>query len=144
MNDLFKYETELVTKFQCNVYERRNPFRITEIAFEFNYTNGRIDIIGICGKSILYAFEAKLKKWREALDQAYRNSSFAHYSYVVLPENVIKNVLDNRQEFERRGIGLCTVNSSGIKVLFKAQKKYPIQPWLTSRALNFITESCYA
>jgi hypothetical protein len=144
MKNTFRYEKDLVAKFEYNVYERYNPFRITDVAFEFNYTNGRIDIVGICGKSILYAFEAKLKKWRDALDQAYRNSSFAHYSYVVLPDNVTENVLDNRTDFERRGIGLCTVNSAGIKVLFKAQKKRPIQPWLTNSALNFITESGYA
>ena len=118
----FKYENELVAKFECNIYDRYNPFRITDVAFEFNYTNGRIDIVGICGRSILYAFEAKLKKWRDALDQAYRNSSFAHYSYVILPENVTKKALENKREFQRRGIGICTVNSSGIKIVFKAHK----------------------
>ena len=35
---------------------------------------------------ILMAFEAKLKDWRYGLDQAYRNTCFAHKSYVVVPE----------------------------------------------------------
>ena len=141
---MFRYETELVSTFQQSLNESNNPFDLSGIAFEFDYRNGRTDIVGLRGKSVLIAFEAKLVKWKIALFQAYRNSSFAHYSYVLLPEATVKNAIRNRAEFDRRGIGLCAISSSKIKVLIKAKKRKPIQPWLTETALDYINHTNHA
>jgi len=133
-------ERHLVKEFESNVTRPENPFTVLNLAFEFNYQNGRVDIIGETNSGDLIAFEAKILRWRNALNQAYRSSSFAHYSYVVLPESTCRTALQKPHEFERRGIGLCSVSSSGIKVEITASKKEPIQPWLTIRALDYIRE----
>jgi hypothetical protein len=133
-------EQHLVKEFESNIVQPQNPFAVSNLAFEFNYQSGRVDMIGKTNSGDLIAFEAKISRWRIALNQAYRSSSFAHYSYVVLPESTCRIARQNPHEFERRGVGLCSVSPSGIKVEIPASKKEPIQPWLTIRALEYIGE----
>ena len=138
---MYSLEIQLVEDFKNNLLPLDHPFRITELADEFNYLNGRVDVIAKSEEGLLIAFEAKLKKWRIALNQAYRNSSFAHLSYVVLPTDSAMNALRNYNEFLKRGVGLCSVNSHGIKIEIDAKKNEPLQPWLTDSAFNFIASA---
>ena len=138
---MYSLEIQLVEDFKNNLLPLDHPFRITELADEFNYLNGRVDVIAKSEEGLLIAFEAKLKKWRIALNQAYRNSSFAHLSYVVLPTDSAMNALKNYNEFLKRGVGLCSVNSEGIKIEINAKKNKPLQPWLTDSAFNFIASA---
>ena len=141
VESMFERETALVDAFSCILSSGSNPFRIKQLAHEFYYQNGRVDVVGLCGKRILYSFEAKLRKWRLALYQAYRNSSFSHYSYVVLPEAVLAPALENKSEFVRRGVGLCAVSRDSLRVAIFAPKKFPLQPWLTNTAVSYISEN---
>ncbi len=59
------------------------PVRVTP---EFFYSRGRTDVVAVAEDENLITFEAKLTDWRTALHQAYRNTCFAHASYVVLPK----------------------------------------------------------
>jgi hypothetical protein len=131
-------ESQVVDDFENIINGLKNPFGIDGLAFEFNYISGKADIIGESKGGDLVAFEAKLKKWRVALNQAYRNSSFAHYSYVLLPEKSCNMALKEEREFIRRGVGLCSLNSAGISIEIQASRKRPIQPWLTKSALKYI------
>jgi len=140
MISMFKLEIHLVNNFNKLLNKNKNNFEIENLAFEFYYMSGRVDIIGKTNNGELITFEAKINKWRYALHQAYRNSSFAHYSYVLLPESNIKNALKNQYEFERRGIGLCSVDFNRIKIEIPASKKKPILPWLTNSAFNYLNE----
>jgi hypothetical protein len=111
---------------------------------EFQYPEGRADIIGSSSRSEVTAFEAKLDKWRVALHQAYRNSFYAHYSYVILPANRRLVALRHRHEFERRGVGLCTVNEKGIHIEIEACRKEPLRLWLTRNAVRATqAEGCH-
>jgi len=138
---MFKLEKHLTKKLKKIITKSRYPFKVANVAFEFNYTSGRTDILATTKRGHLIAFEAKLSRWRIAMHQAYRNSSFAHYSYVVLPASATKNALKKEHEFKKRGVGLCSVDSSGIKVEILAFKKRPIQPWITKSALNYIEKA---
>jgi len=135
---MFQKEIQIIEKFKNHLTNNSTPFDFSEIAFEFNYINGRVDLIGSNSFGELFAFEAKLAKWRIALNQAYRNSSFAHYSYILLPSCKIYLALKNSNEFTRRGIGLCSINQDIIRIEIEAPKNDPLQPWLTSSALNYI------
>lgn len=138
---MYKLESELVKEFRSTLFGNANTLSIIAVAPEFNYVEGRVDLIAINNDGDLVAFEAKLTRWRSALNQAYRNSSFAHYSYVVLPKTILENVIGHIDEFHRRGIGLCVFDSSsGIKVEVPAIRRKPIQPWLTSTAMNYISD----
>ena len=135
---MYKLERYLVEDFESIIKQSDNVFEISSFAFEFFYLSGRTDIIASTIDGNLIAFEAKLSRWRIAMNQAYRNTAFAHYSYVIIPRNVAKNALKNKYEFERRGLGLCSIDSSKVEIEIYPRIKEPIQPWLTNAALNYI------
>ena len=135
---MYELESDLVKDFQAVISGVPDTFRIIAMASEFNYVEGKVDLIAKDSNGDLVAFEAKLFRWRNALNQAYRNSSFAHYSYVVLPETTLENAVSHIGEFHRRGVGLCFFGLSGLRVEIPATRRNPIQPWLTNIALSYI------
>lgn len=137
---MYKLEKELVEDFGKKTLDLNAPFQLLNCAFEFNYRSGRADIIALSKGDFLFAFEAKLSQWRVALNQAYRTTSFAHFSYVVLPISKIKPALKQRHEFEKRGVGLCSVGVNGIEIEIPATQQDPLQPWLTDCALSYISK----
>jgi hypothetical protein len=148
---VYKLESHLVKDLESHLINSENPFTQLNIAFEFDYKNGRTDVIGLTDDGHLIAFEAKLTRWRDAVHQAYRSTSFAHYSYVVLPKSAVENALRESHEFERRGIGLCSIDpsvaSSVINIEIPAEKKEPLLRWLTNKALEYIGlrgETCHS
>ena len=68
---------------------------------------------------VLYAFEAKMKDWRKALQQAYRYSYFSDISLVVLPPQSGNVALNYMSIFKINNIGLWIFNQNE-KVLHKA------------------------
>jgi hypothetical protein len=135
---MFKLESHLITNLQQILQTNDKPFCQLTLAFEFDYQAGRVDVVATNFAGELIGFEAKLNRWRTAVHQAYRNTSFTHYSYVVLPEPVAQRALRWRFEFERRGIGLCSINFDEITVMIPALRKTPLQPWLTDCAVEYI------
>lgn len=138
---MFKKEFQIIEEFHRIFVNNSTPFNFSEIAFEFNYVSGRTDVICKNLSGELFAFEAKISKWRNALNQAYRNSSFAHYSYVLLPSSAVRIAIENSKEFSRRSIGLCSIKPDIIQIEIEAPKNEPIQPWLTDSAINYIKSS---
>jgi len=135
---MYRYEENLVEDFTQLISDLKNPFSIEGFAFEFFFVSGRTDIIGRSHDGSLFCFEAKLTKWKKALNQAYRNTAFAHYSYVVLPEKTAENARKHEIEFKRRKVGLCYIKNNGIDVEIPAKKTTPLQPWLTRNAFEHI------
>lgn len=68
----------------------------------------------------IIALEAKLSRWRQAINQANKYQKYADQTFVVLPENPAQIALKNKEEFLKSGIGLLTVNSKGVKPMIKA------------------------
>ncbi len=117
----------------------RSPFAkngLWGISTEFNYNRGRTDIILMTLNNEIIAFEAKLEKWREALHQAYRNSCFAHYSYIVVPETVAEKAIQYEIEFAQRSVGVCYLSNGKIVIARHADRSTPLQDWLLKRAQN--------
>jgi hypothetical protein len=139
---MFKKESQLVQAFADNLLSNSVVFPCSELAFEFDFRSGRTDIIGVSEGGELFAFEAKLERWKDALNQAYRNSAFAHSCYVVVPTDVAQSALKSEREFKRRGVGLCSVSHTGIEVLIPACHKDPLFPWLSESAKVYI--DCYS
>ncbi|RPI18475.1 MAG: hypothetical protein EHM58_05315 [Ignavibacteriae bacterium] len=136
---MYTKESQLVKDFQKKLKTtRKKNVKCLNFATEFNYRSGKTDIIGITKDGFLIAFEAKLYKWKDALHQAYKNTIYAHYSYVVLPDKTATIALKFIDEFEKRGIGLCTINQSSIIVHIEAIKNCPYSVWLTEHANNYI------
>ena len=106
----------------------------TGIVREFTYETGRTDVVTVSSNGDVLAFEAKLTKWRDALHQAYRNTRFAHQSFVVVPTEIATRASRFAAEFERRGVGLCAVQDGRIVIVHAAARTEPLQPWLSAIA----------
>lgn len=131
---MFASEQVLVERF-VEVLDR-GPWGALQLAREFFYYRGRTDLVGVSTTGEVIAFEAKLLKWRSALHQAYRNRCYAHQSYVLLPPRQAEAAARYEAEFNRRGIGICTVVADGVMIMRKAEAGEPIQPWLSRQAVE--------
>lgn len=131
-----EYDSEraLVDEFTRALTEALDLFGSVDFAEEFYYLRGRTDVVARTEDGNVIAFEAKLHDWREAMHQAYRNTCFAHESYVVLPCHVARRAVRSDIEFTRRGVGVCTVERGALKIVHPARKSEPVQKWLSDRA----------
>ena len=143
---MYKLEMDLMSDFKKMLVDCRTPFgRFVNLGDEFYFVTGRTDLLAIDTGGDLFAFEGKLSRWRTALHQAYRNLSFANYSYVVLPESSANQAVKFSRDFELRGIGLCSVGGDGIKCLITAKpEKDPLQPWLHEKAVLFLENGVFS
>lgn len=132
----FTTEEELVQAFGQKIHHFRTSLPKMKLCYEFVFMGGKTDIIGVTGANTVHSFEAKLKKWRDCLEQAYRNTSFSHYSYVLLPDFSAKRALEEPEEFRKRGVGLCSYSDGKVKLHIRPKKQAPLQPWLTKRAVE--------
>jgi predicted transcriptional regulator len=56
------------------------------------------------------ALEAKLQKWKQALNQARRYQKYADYSFVLLDKRFSAPAEDNIEEFSKHNVGLVTMS----------------------------------
>lgn len=139
MVTLYSTEQELVDVF-LDQLTHGGSWEASKFGTEFNYMRGKTDIIAISLCNEVIAIEAKLSKWRNALQQAYRNRCFADMSYVLLPLNIAEVACRHEHEFEKRGVGICSIKEGRITILKEASIDAPIQPWLRQAAFQYATE----
>jgi hypothetical protein len=127
----YRSESELVADLMQHL--DRDGF---SIGSEFNYSRGKTDVVVLdSGTGEVRAIEAKLTRWRIALHQAYRNTCFAHRSYVALPLNTAVAAARYSAEFLDRSVGILAVSKEGVEVLLEAAFAVPVQAWLTDAAI---------
>ena len=135
----YESEAQLVQDFLRAIRSDAAPIPAVQIGAEFDYRDGRTDVISVTQDGELIAFEAKLTQWKVALHQAYRATSFANRAYVVMPAGVATRVLAHRHEFDRRRVGLCAMQPDGtITVLHEAPRVVPYMPSVSTRAHEFL------
>jgi hypothetical protein len=117
-----------------------NPWGPVRAITEFFYARGRTDVVAMTKQGELIAFEAKLKRWKDALDQAYRNTCFSHLSYILLPEKTAYLAASYAADFSVRGVGICSLVAGKIEIVYDAKKLTPLQEWLSKRAQTVILE----
>jgi hypothetical protein len=132
----YYHSEDAFAKEFCSLLEcPSSPWGKVDVLREFNYVRGRTDVIAIDENDNVFAFELKLTKWSEAVHQAYRNTCFAHGSYVILPEDTAGLASKYFSEFRARSVGLCSIINGSIHVILPAVHQKPIQPWLTGVAV---------
>lgn len=90
------------------------------------------------------AVEAKLRRWREAVDQATEYLRFANRSYVALPEETVASTRGLLPLCRSRRVGVIAVSGSRAEVVREAPLHEPKSPgwvWLVARALESGRES---
>lgn len=68
------------------------------------------------------AVEAKLTRWREAVEQASAYLRFSDRSYVAVPPETVRSAADLLPACCARGLGLLTVEPNGVTVLRRAPR----------------------
>lgn len=137
----FCSESELVAQF-VPIAQNSKEFRFNKTTLEWSHSSGSVDVLGFCENSgELFAIEAKLTNWRKALLQAYRNTSYAHRAYVLLPKEYAHRAEKRKEEFSELGIGLCSFDGKTIKIIFRAKKQKPILRWLREKAIQHFKET---
>jgi len=131
----YPLEEHMVNQFCSILVSGATGWGKLEITREFDYSGGRTDIIAVNDNDHVIAFEVKRFDWHKALLQAYKNTSFAHCSYVVLPEVIARRAQLRIGEFKRRSVGICYLQGSNIHVIHLAICQKPIQPWLSRAAV---------
>jgi hypothetical protein len=128
-------EADLSKEF-CNAIENPGgPWGQLAFLTEFFYARGRTDVVAVDEQRDVIAFELKLERWTVALHQAYRNTSFAHRSYVVVPEHTAARAERRPAEFARRSVGLCYLRRGEVVIAVRAPRQEPIQPWLSEKVI---------
>lgn len=130
----FTTEAELVDSFVQRLCSGRSCYGTLQLTTEWDHRAGIVDVLARTRDGDIVAFEAKLKNWRRAFLQAYKNTAYASRSYVLLPPAAAKRALAEREEFEFRGIGLCSFDGKKIQILISAGKHEPLLSWLQARA----------
>lgn len=80
------------------------------------------------------AIEAKLRDWRKALRQAYRDRLFADRVYVALPVAYSKPAVQEIHLFRDANVGLIVVYDGKTKVVFHPTKNMSVSALHVSRA----------
>lgn len=130
----FATEADFVEKFVSKLAKGRTAFGSVQITTEWDHGSGVVDVLARHRRKTLVAFEAKLGNWKRAFHQAYRSTAYAHKSYVIVPEHVAKRAVRDREEFELRGVGLCSFNGSAVQVVIEAKEQDALLRWLRERA----------
>ncbi|WP_310570959.1 hypothetical protein [Gemmatimonas sp.] len=132
-------ERDLVDKFAYVLASDSSPWGPVRFTREFDYRRGRTDVVALDDSGEVIAVEAKLTRWRDALQQAYRNRCFAHSSYVLLPKPVALRAIRYAIDFEARGVGVCYFEGDELSIVLHAVRAEPLQPWLCQVAEEWIT-----
>lgn len=132
-------EANLVRDVSRGLSADNCAIRVTSIRREFRHESGTADLVGLGRAGEVVALEAKLHNWRVALHQAYKNTAFAHSSYVAMPLRHALLAYRYVEEFDLRRVGLIGVRGKQCFVLIRAQSVKPILPWLTARVRSHIT-----
>jgi hypothetical protein len=89
--------------------EVKSVFSRADIVY-FKSDGDKIDFI--------IAVEAKLRNWKVALKQAYRNKLFANRTYVALPKRFSSAAISNISEFKKASVGLIVVEENNPGIYF--------------------------
>ena len=136
MSKIRNFETEaaFVQAFISKLQTGRTDFGRVQLATEWPYSSGSVDVLARTRNDELVAIEAKLADWRSAFFQAYRSTAYADHAYVLLPEVIAHRAERNRDEFCFRGVGLCAFDGRTIRVIIKSIAQNPLMPWVNERA----------
>lgn len=89
----------------------------------------------------VFAFEAKLKDWQRALQQAFRYRYFADKAVVIMPAENVKSALRHIEVFREHSVGLWSFNmkSGAIREHFTPTHVRALSSTARRRAVETLT-----
>ena len=96
--------------------------RLSRTGILLRERGGRVALATDCVESAtIIAIEAKLTKWRAALDQALLYRRYADRAYVLLPANNAQSAIRAKAEFAEAGVGLLIATDTEINNVVEAE-----------------------
>lgn len=92
--------------------------RFAEIKKEVPFLSRCIDVVILDENNLIISIEFKVKKWRQAIEQATNHKLGADKAYICLPKRELSVPL--REALEKRGIGLLLFDPNGEEVITEA------------------------
>jgi len=138
--NIFRKEHQIVDILIDTLMHNDNMFNAIALNTEFDYSEGKPDVVIVNKQGDIITFEAKLSKWKKAGQQAYRNTSFSHFSYVMMPTSSMNKVRKHLDYFKERNVGLVFIEEDGIIIYSEAQRCEPLRPVLTERAREHVLD----
>jgi len=135
--ECFPSEASLVSSFVDQLSSGTTPFGVVEIATEWNHRAGLVDLLLRDSSFGIVALEAKLYDWKRAFLQAYRSTAYANRTYLLLPSRAALRALQEREEFEFRGVGLCSFDGGQCQILIEAVEQEALLSWVRQRAHDY-------
>jgi len=86
--------------------------------------------------------EAKVERWRDAVQQARRNQIFAHQSFIALPKRIAQRI-SGEAVFEQTGIGVLSVDDFGDVSIVRAPVRTMPRVWLYYYQIALIVAKQY-
>lgn len=83
---------------------------------------GRVSMTRFSRLARILAFEAKLDRWREAIQQATSYRCFADLSFVVMPESALGTAKQRIDLFRSYGVGLIGIGSCKVTIHTKGSR----------------------
>ncbi len=91
-------------------------------------------------QSEIIAIEAKLTKWRDALDQAIEYRHYSDRSYVLLPDYCVEIAIRNIHKFKQAGVGLLSYSPRAVEKILDAMPSRR-HLWHREYALSRLTQN---
>lgn len=83
----------------------------------------------------IWCFEGKLRDWKRALYQATRYRAFAHRSFVVMPDDLIRSAESQVDRFRLARVGLISLDADGqFRIVTKPRSHQPRSPVMFTMA----------
>jgi hypothetical protein len=143
--DLLRARTRRVTTLSRRLYARpEKTMRAVERLERVGLLDrGSSSAFSLCDcfprDAEVVAVEAKLYRWREAVDQATSYLRFANRSYVALPKEVVEGTDGLLPVCRARRLGVIAVSETSVEIVRMAPLHQPRSPgwvWLVARALE--------
>jgi hypothetical protein len=139
----FRHERELVRMLVRFLRSGNSPLGGSLlIQEEVGYDRGRPDILIVTSTGDVVTVEAKLLRWPEALNQAFRHTTFAHRSFVAVPCAVATRAARHAGDFRHSGVGLLAVDTSECRTVLPGRKtRHPLLGGMTKRMRLMVTHA---
>lgn len=93
----------------------------------------------------IISYEAKIRNWSRALDQAYRYKEYSDESWVILDQYYVASALANIEKFKKYNIGLSALDTFGnLQIYFKARQEPPRSELNSWTANSMLAQSLIA
>jgi hypothetical protein len=126
LSEIVKHSAMTLQSLCCNLYAStdRLDLAIKNLSHRglIKVSNGQVKAVkSKIPKVRIISIEAKLTRWREALEQAIEYLHFSNSAYIAMPEHVLFRMPIIAASCKKAGVGLLSVDKENVKLVVKGK-----------------------